>query len=213
MSQYLIHIKDILGNKQYIYNTHINEFGFENSINFILSQENKKDLKYKIHDQYCEIYYDQEICNKGWIWTSNEIKTNVIYILTRIPILNTTKPNKTIQTNHLGTVSSVTQTSDRDNIELIEIDSCLQSRSPDWQGNRTLVRQGDRSLVRQDPIINAWPHLVNEINKLSLGDGYANNPFIPMWSEEINTELKEKLSIPNYGLKSTCSSSNLQDYL
>ena len=204
MSQYLIHIKDILGNKQYIYNTHINEFGFENSINFILSQENKKDLKYKIHDQYCEIYYDQEICNKGWIWTSNEIKTNVIYILTRIPILNAVKPNKTIQTNHLDTVSTVTQTErgmtqtyDQDNIELIEIESCLQSRS----------------LVRQDPIINAWPHLVNEINKLSLGDGYANNPFIPMWSEEINTELKEKLSIPNYGLKPSCSSSNLHDYL
>lgn len=211
MSQYLIHIKDILGNKQYIYNTHINEFGFENSINFILSQENKKDLKYKIHDQYCEIYYDQEICNKGWIWTSNEIKTNVIYILTRIPILNIVKPNKTIQTNHLDTVSSVTQTereiiqTERGNIELIEMDSCLQSGS--------LIRQGNRSLVRQDPVINAWPHLVNEINKLSLGDGYANNPFIPMWSDEINTELKEKLSIPNYGLKSICSSSNLHDYL
>ena len=55
-------------------------------------------------------------------------------------------------------------------------------------------------------------------NLTNLSSGYAKNPFIPMWPNEIATELKEKLSFPNYGLRSTissssCSNLDYSDYL
>lgn len=172
---YLIHIKDILQNKEYIYNINYseqNENDFQNCIDFLKKQlpnENQNKIKYNIFQDYCEIYYDSEFKNKGWIWSSFEIRKDIIYILTKIKVLDT------INIKNDNVLSIGTQTNFINNIE--------------------------------NKIQNCNDHFINlkSINKYNntLSSGYARNPIIPMWPDNLITELEEKFSRLNFGLTST----------
>lgn len=177
---YLIHIKDILENKEYIYNIGQTK-DFKNCITFLknkLSDEKQKELKYNMFENYCEIYYENEFKNKGWVWSSTEIRRDIIYILTKIEILDLG--------NHKLDRSSQTQT---ENIVIT---------------NRNYLCDKIYKNYNETQIYNYYDDYNNEkqIKPLNnqLSSGYAKNPIIPMWPDNLMTELEEKFSSLNFGL-------------
>lgn len=208
---YLIHIKDILKNTEYIYNT--GTIDFKSCIDYLKEQlepERQENLKYTINDNYSEVYYDYNFQNRGWIWTTEEVRKDIIYILTKIPVLNKSKIDNSTQTikstNHL-TVEVQTPVSIKDNI--------LISSLTQTEDNLDNVENVIETI--SDPNWPFYTETLQEIKPIShYAYGYAKNPFapLPQWPDEITTELKKKLTIPNFGLKSIYSSNlDYSDYL
>lgn len=173
MSKSLIHIKDILNNTESICNLDFQDCATK--LIDHLSENKKKDIKYTIYEKHCEIYYDHEINYKGWIWSTSEIKKDIIYLLTYIPLL-TISSEKSTQTDSVVDNGKFS----KDEIEQIKI--VASELKDSWP-------------INVNPIING-------INTLSLSDGYARSPFIQMWPDDLTHELKNKLTVPKYGLKS-----------
>ena len=207
MVQNLIHIKDIINNTEFIYNTEINlQSGFLKCFEMLKQKsetENKDNLKYSIYENYCEVFYDKEVIKPGWVWNSKNIGKNIIYLLTHIPIyneINTETKNMSTQTNNNNFVDASTNTSvptlSDFSSEIVSIDT------------HNVNENVETPILERISEITEWcykelEHVITDFNKLTLGNGYAKNPFLPNWNDALTTELKEKLSVPNYGLKQT----------
>lgn len=196
---HLIHIKDILENKEYIYNTDQTK-DFKNCINFLtnkLSDEKQKTLKYNIFENHCEIYYENEVKNKGWVWSSVEIRRDIIYILSKIEILNSdnnkvdnssqTKQEFQTQTENILTSSNF--------ITKNHISNCIYNHN----------NQNDYNKIYNYYDDNYYYDNQTQIKPLNnqLTSGYAKNPIMPMWPDNLMTELEEKFSTLNFGLNHT----------
>jgi len=224
MSQNLIHIKDIINNKEFIYNTDYNlEYGFLKCFESIVKKDLniKKNVKYAIYENYCEIYYDEEIVKKGWVWNSQNIEKHIIYILRYIPIyqenIKTNVDNKEVEAIVEKTDRGTTMIKNewKYNRYYYSKDS-EDEDSEDSQDNNNnesnTVLEKDilddlvPLLCKDDTFIESinWCYselepIIENFDNLNLGNGYANNPLFP---KELNIELKDKLSRPNFGLKS-----------
>lgn len=220
MIQNLIHIKDIVNNKEFIYNTDYNlEYGFLKCFESIVKKDLniKKDVKYAIYENYCEIYYDEEIVNKGWVWNSKNIEKHIIYILRYIPIyeenikINVDKEvDAIVEKKDCGT--SMIKNEWKYNRYYYSKDSEDEDSEDSNDNESNTILEKDildglaPLLYKEEPFIENinWCYselepIIQNFDKLNLGNGYANNPFFP---RELNIELKEKLSQPNFGLKS-----------
>lgn len=207
MVQNLIHIKDIINNKEFIYNTEYNlESGF---LKCIESIKKKQDLKedniiYKIYDNYCEIYYYEEIKKKGWIWNYKSMEKNIVYILTYIPLYTKVEP---IIEPIIEQVNISTQTDNVDRSEYKKLDSDSGNDSDNDSDSESEYNLGvdifdELKLPLLETInwcYNELEPVIENFSNLKLGNGYANTPFFP---KDLEIELKSKLSKPNYGLKS-----------
>lgn len=194
---YLIHIKDILNNQEFIYNIKPNEtFDFKNCINFLINQlsnENKSIIKYDIFENYSEIYNENEFKNRGWIWSSTEKRKDILYILTKIKILNTYNnfQSTSTQTDSVKTDTDKTNTT-KSNIHNIYSNHC-----------------NNLNFLNEDPTTtpyyndNYFNSLNNRRIQTQLSSGYAKNPIIPMWPDNLITELEQKFSKLNFGLNQT----------
>ena len=218
---YLIHIKDILQNKEYIYNTNSrDQDNFENCIKFLKSQlpnENQDNIKYNIFQDYCEIYYNSEFKNKGWIWSSIDIRKDITYILTKIKILDT----KNIKNNNVLTFETSTETETKtststetetenkyNNNELILSNNKCNNNEffkPTDKNNLNFICNYDQKYDQKHDQKYYMECLNNQriLSQHQLSSGYARNPIIPMWPDNFITELEEKFSTLNFGLSST----------
>lgn len=193
---YLIHIKDILKNKEFIYDNNAKgDVDFKKCIEYLkdkLEPEQIENLKYTIKDDYAEIYYDYVLQNRGWIWTIDEVRKDVIYILTKISVLQIC--NKKVETS--------TQTTNDTSHLTVEVQTPLSLYPSETRISTTQTENLIDSVVETISDEN-WPFYTTTCIKpmTNYNPGYAKNPFIPQWPDEITTELKEKLTFPNYGLK------------
>lgn len=209
-NRYLIHIKDIINNKEYIYNTEDNlESGFLKCVETIKDVSIKKDnlkednILYKIYDNHCEVYYYDEIKKRGWLWNYKSLEKNIIYILTYIPLY--IKNERVINVD----IATQTETINRSEYKELGSDSDTGSDSDNSSDNdsRTNYNLGMDILDElKIPLLDTinWCYtelepVIENFSNLNLGNGYANTPFFP---RDLEIELKKKLSKPNYGLKS-----------
>lgn len=176
---FLIHIKDLLNNKEFIYSPIVNmEDGFNKFFNDLTDKEN---LKTVITDTHCEIFREEQITHTGWVWNSEETKRETLYILTLIEVYDTHSHNsqQTIQTTQTQTetnnqstqTTQATQTNE--SLYDCKLDFNFMDFDTNWQCN------GES---------NCSP---------STSPRFKTNKF---WSEELINELKEKLNLPNFGL-------------
>lgn len=244
---YLIHIKDILQNKEYIYNTNANntksnntktnsQNDFQNCINYLktkLPEDDQKKIKHNIFENYCEIYYDSEFKNKGWIWSSTEMRKDVIYFLTKIEIIN----NKENNSINISTQTESDTYNERSNYNhtdkynaSINTPLIKKTHIKYLNRNKSILNKiyNNTSFLEPLPLINTeysnkqksifdqiyntnfltednTPNLNPNLNPTLNTSGYAKNPFSPIWPDNLITELQEKLSIHNYGLNPTNS--------
>jgi hypothetical protein len=199
---YLIHIKDILENKEYIYNTKTDDF--QKCITFLTNKlsnnNNKDDLKYNIFENHCEIYHDVKFKNKGWVWSSIEIRKDIIYILTKIKVLDLNyKIDKSSQTKKKPKNSeSQTKTIYENNSTFLN-NYCNKNYDNENYYNQTYNYQDDNYYNKK---------YINSSSQPQLSPGYAKNPIIPMWPDNFITELEEKFSTLNFGLNNTNTNPN-----
>lgn len=190
---YLIHIKDILNNQEFIYNIKPNEtFDFKNCIKFLINQlsnENKSIIKYDIFENYSEIYHENEFKNRGWIWTSTEKRKDILYILTKIKILNT---DNNFQSTSTQTDSVKTDNTTKSNIHNIYSNHC---------NNLNFLNEDSTTTPYYND--NYFNCLNNRRIPNQLSSGYAKNQIIPMWPDNLITELEQKFSKLNFGLNQT----------
>lgn len=195
---YLIHIKDILENKEYIYNTDKTK-DFKNCITFLknkLSKDHQKDLKYNIFENHCEIYYENEFKNKGWVWSSIETKRDIIYILTNIQILDleSNKLDKSSQTKKKLQKQTLNETQTQTGDNFINNRNHLSNYYSQIHNNNYNDYNNDYYYNNQIQIKPLNNHL---------SSGYAKNPIMPIWQDNLIAELEEKFSTLNFGLNST----------
>lgn len=203
-NQKLIHIKDIINNKEFIYDTECNlESGFFKCFESIVKTEDVKEyVKYAIYDNYCEIYYEEEIIKKGWVWNSKKIQKHIIYILTYIPIYKVSKSEK----KAINEVSTQTQFNSLElNFEefynqdmfkkLYDVNHSITDTESSTSTSASTIEEINNfnfaTMFDLEPIIENF-------NNLNLGNGYAPNPFFP---RDLQNELKDKISKPNNGLR------------
>lgn len=274
-SKFLIHIKDILQNKHFVYNTQVvtqENHGdiFKQCFNDLKSKT-EIDLKYTISNNYCEIYSESEIINKGWVWSSSTIKKEILYLLTLIPIYSfQEKEEKCTNTQTLveqiqsTIIPLITRTCDTQTIDLTKTQNknnyirennyndyndkiydifykvpeyttqeykmpeykmpeykvpeykAQEYKAPEYTTTDPYYQPASSSTQFNNPFNNPFNTQFNNpfnnsFNNNSFNDpfsnsfsnGYAKNPFVPVWGDSFSTELKKKLSIPNFGLRST----------
>jgi hypothetical protein len=225
--QYLLHIKDLLLNTQFVYNTQVitdNNHGdiFTECIKHLQSKSDTH-LKYTICENYCEIYQDSETINAGWIWNSKTLQKKILYLLTPIPIYCPTQHvDKCTNVVDVATdtVANIISSQNRD------FDSVKLTRSCDTtlteptlafgKGTQTInlrlyPTDYDYEITPLQKFTKTFPNNLWSNNEpqcinfesLVLGDGYSRNPFLPVWGDTFTNELKKKLTIPNFGLRPT----------
>lgn len=91
MSKSFIIINDLNKNTQYIFNKIPIQYiqdGFKECFNAIQKQFPLQKLNYTINNEKCEIYTENTVINKGWVWTSSYNTKAVLFVLSSIDLYN-----------------------------------------------------------------------------------------------------------------------------
>lgn len=191
----LILIKDIINNKQFIYNTE-SANSFNNCIEYLKNTYQLENTKYSTHDTFCEIFVENETLQKGWIWNSTETNKQVLYILSFVPILNNQpKINVSVTTE---TQTTTTLTSDK-YTQTTSDASPLELQYRYYTNQDRLFEHFD---IQPDTCNNTYTCTTNYlIDPLQIckKPEQKNSPILDILAKE----LKSKLQLPNYGLKNT----------
>lgn len=219
-------VKDILNNKEYIYNITTDNIKNEfikcyeflknkciNTNGQLIIGENNNDnefFKYSINElfNHCEIFYDKQIIKKGWVWNSSDLEKQVIYELKLINILNNTNVitnTHSTQTDDLNVENTYEQHNDQHQSTFFS--DTMASLCRKMYSVSLLDTISESSEDCDEPEISEIPEIpeipetksVNEekLYKLELGNGYCKDLFL----NNFQKELKEKLALPNHGLK------------
>ena len=161
----LIHIVDKLNDKEYIYSNGL-EISLQQAANSLvdkLTDAKWSTAEYNIHEDKCEIFINEQVIERGWVWNSKNTTKKILYKLSYIPIFNIEQKPKqieqSVQTDEIKTNDKCTpatklynQNTDINFDNFFEVGDLYQSGASD--------RQGDY--------------------KIDLGLGYANNTFDPV---------------------------------
>lgn len=187
-------IKDILNNKEFIYTDN----NFDEAVNYLKITYNLDNVNFTIHEQFCEIFREEQVINKGWIWNSTESNKEVIFVLSLIPVLNNNNPHieqidTCTQTNFTTVQNTSTQT---ETLNLSQLE--LQYRYYNDQ---------DRLFDHFETSVDIFPSRINS-DPLGLCRKQEVKQEIKLL-DVLTKELKSKLQLPNYGLKNTNYQFNL----
>lgn len=187
-------IKDILNNKEFIYTDN----NFDEAVNYLKITYNLDNVNFSIHEQFCEIFREEQVINKGWIWNSTESNKEVIFVLSLIPVLNNNNPHieqidTCTQTNFTTVQNTSTQT---ETLNLSQLE--LQYRYYNDQ---------DRLFDHFETSVDIFPSRINS-DPLGLCRKQEVKQEIKLL-DVLTKELKSKLQLPNYGLKNTNYQFNL----
>jgi len=185
----LILIKDILNNKEFIYNNSTTT-SFESCIQYLKNTYQLENSKHSIHDTFCEIFLENENTQKGWIWNSTEITKQIIYVLSFVPILSSTQ---TIETQTISTQTDSTQTNSTQTQTVSPLE--LQYR---------YYSQQDRLFEHFDIPPDTYTTYITDPLQICTRTTptkktNSTSPILDI----LTKELKDKLQLPNYGLKNT----------
>lgn len=258
MSKELVYIKDNIENNHYVYTNELDvDYSFIKCYEWLCNRYKTKypesviDLRYTLTDDKCDIFCQEEIIDKGWVWNSKDYKKRTLYELTKIPVCVTVeKTSVYIQTIEPTKIFQETQTETETNPQ--QISTFVQTKSIPVK-EKSLQRTFLNTVYSQENMdlfnyfdtgandiitdfskwyTNELEPVITNISKLNLGNnGYAPNPFSPINSKNLflqdnteskpiksdtcttendiincyqvlTTELKGRLTQPNYGLRS-----------
>ena len=187
----LILIKDIINNKESIYNTNFSN-SFHDCIQYLKNTCQLDNINYSIHNTFCEIFIENQTLQKGWIWNSTETTKQVIYILSFVPILDT-QPKMTVTTETQTMTTSCQTVSTQTTSDLSPLE--LQYR---YYNNQ------DRLFEHFDIQPDTYTYTNNNntcVDPLQIckRPEQKSSPILDI----LTKELKSKLQLPNYGLKTT----------
>jgi hypothetical protein len=187
----LILIKDIINNKESIYNTNFSN-SFHDCIQYLKNTCQLDNINYFIHNTFCEIFIENQTLQKGWIWNSTETTKQVIYILSFVPILDT-QPKMTVNTETQTMTTSCQTVSTQTTSDLSPLE--LQYR---YYNNQ------DRLFEHFDIQTDTYTYTNNNntcVDPLQIckRPEQKSSPILDI----LTKELKSKLQLPNYGLKTT----------
>ena len=198
MSKELVYIKENVENKEYIYTKELNmESSFIKCYEWLSCQYRQKnpnmniDLRYKIQDDTCEIFYEEMVTEKGWVWNSNSTKRVVMYTLRKLPVLLVIP--KRVITNETQTENE--KENEKDNVSLERLPSikeepiinspilnCLKNKG--YTTELFNYFDGNTNDIMEDLTkwyTNELEPVIDNLSKLNIGNsGYAPNPFSPI---------------------------------
>lgn len=194
--QKLILITDNVNKKQSIYTNNCDsDHSFIQCIEWLQKGylENQT-IKYIVTDDDCEIFKEINVVKPGWVWSSNDVQKVSLYKLSWISVecpkiveqRSTGTQTETQTTIRLDKTTMTTMTND---INYFAIEDSLESCG---------------SIECTEPLVKNFKRL--SINNFDLGTGYANHSFSPLWNSiqsEFQSELRERLSCDNLGLRSS----------
>jgi hypothetical protein len=94
----LIHIVDKLNDKEYIYSNGL-EISLQQAANSLvnkLTDAKWSTAEYNIHEDKCEIFINEQVIERGWVWNSKNTTKKILYKLSYIPIFNIEQKPKQI---------------------------------------------------------------------------------------------------------------------
>ena len=216
----LILIKDIINNKEFIYNStlvHPSSSCFDHCIEYIKNTYQLQNANHSTHNNFCEIFLENETLHKGWIWNSTETTKQVIYLLSTVPVLsNFTTETQTVETQTVETQTVETQTVET---QTVETQTDIQSHNTKCQLSQLQLQyqyynDQERLFDHFETSVDIYPlnpfnfhkntidplQLCNNKNKYDTRSTQSTRtPVLDL----LTTELKSKLQLPNYGLKNT----------
>lgn len=201
----LILIKDIINNKDSIYNTKCSN-SFDDCIQYLKNTCQLDNIKYSIHNTFCEIFIENETVQKGWIWNSSEMNKQIIYILSFVPILDnqpTPTLNITTETQTMTTSCQNVSTQTTSNASPLELQYLYYNNQD---------RLFDHFDIQPDnyTCTNTYTNNNNNntcVDPLQICKRPEQKPSPIL--DILTKELKSKLQLPNYGLKNTNYQFNL----
>jgi len=207
MSKELVYIKDNIENTHYVYTNELNvNYSFIKCYEWLCSNYKTKypetvtNLRYKIEDDKCYIFCEEEFINKGWIWNSKDCKKRTLYELTLIPVcvtvektsvyIQTIEPTKNFQETQTEAVMSTKPITLSTQTEFEENGGNLQktflNKVYNQENNIDLFNYFDTGANEIITDFSNWytnelEPVITNISKLKLGnEGYAPNPFSPI---------------------------------
>lgn len=215
----LIHIVDKLNDKEYIYSNGL-EISLQQAANSLvnkLTDEKWSTAEYNIHEDKCEIFINEQVIERGWVWNSKNTTKKILYKLSYIPIFNIEQKPKqieqSVQTDEIKSNDKCTPATKLYNQNTdINFDNFFEFG--DYKIDLGLGYANNTfDPVKFNPFAqktNIWSTPSNKYaidytvpldckvlpRKNSL-DGNVNNPFI----YDLNVEIKKKLTLPNFGLR------------
>lgn len=218
----LIHIVDKLNDKEYIYSNGL-EISLQQAANSLvnkLTDAKWSTAEYNIHEDKCEIFINEQVIERGWVWNSKNTTKKILYKLSYIPIFNIEQKPKqieqSVQTDEIKSNDKCTPATKLYNKNTdINFDNFFEVG--DYKIDLGLGYANNTfDPVKFNPFAqkkNIWSTPSNKYaidytvpldckvplilpSKNSL-DCNVNNPFI----YDLNVEIKKKLTLPNFGLR------------
>lgn len=88
--RYFLLVKDVVNNKDCIFaDQPVTKAELTQAFDlcFLQLKTVKQNLQMKNNDMYCECFETSSFLNKGWIWNSTEMKTQVCYVIRAIEVM------------------------------------------------------------------------------------------------------------------------------
>jgi hypothetical protein len=226
----LIHIVDKLNDKEYIYSNGL-EISLQQAANSLvnkLTDTKSNVVEYNIHEDKCEIFTNEQVIERGWVWNSKNTTKKILYKLSYLPIYFKPKQiEQSVQTDEIKDKCTPAKT--------LMCSMCSINKNMDINFDN-FFDVGDGASARQGE---------GDQLQIDFGLGYANNTFDPVkfnpfaqktniWSapsnkytidytllmtnpcepissarstnkvpgfDDLNTEIKKQLTLPNFGLR------------
>jgi hypothetical protein len=185
----LIRIVDNLNDEEYIYSDEI-DISLETAALSLVDKLKHKvltNVEYNICENKCEIFVNEDIVERGWVWNSKNKTRKILYKLSYIPVFSVReKPetiNKSVQTEGL----------------------VKKSRDFRQQTEELYIKNNNTDIYNVDNFFNPDDY------KIDVGMGYSNNPFDPVYyNSGTYTEnvYYNQGTLPSNNIKGTLPSSN-----
>ena len=186
----LIHIVDNLNDKEYIYSNGLTISLEQAAISLVYKLKDTKwsllqNVEYNICEDKCEIFINEQIIERGWVWNSKNMTKKILYKLSYISLFSVEEKPKQIE-------QSVQTEEIVDNYVDYSADYSDYVDYIDYTNYEDVVRQQTENLY----IKNTNADIYNDGGffnvgdyKIDLGLGYSNNPFDPVNNLSLKTNI------------------------
>lgn len=221
----LIRIVDNLNDEEYIYSNDIDMSLERAAISLVDKLKHKvlKNVEYNICENKCEIFINEQIIERGWVWNSKNTSKKILYKLSYMPVFSVQeKPKqiqKSVQTEEFVEKSSVDKNIRQQTENLYmknNVDNCynVNDYKIDWgmgYSNNPFdpVNTVYYNQSMTNPYLSIWSdpshkyamnYTAPQYDMIDENDVSVTNPFIYP-NNELNTEIKTRLALPNFGLR------------
>jgi hypothetical protein len=179
----LVHIVDNLNDKQYIYSNGLDISLEEAAKSLVEELKNTnwsllQNVEYNILDNTCEIFVNEQIIERGWVWNSKNTTRKLLYKLSYIPLFFVEQKPKQIEQSTQTDQTVLKQTCVQTSVQT-SVQASVQT---------TDVTSSTSKLYKENSDINFGNFCDFDDYKIDLSldnfkntfTGYSNNPFDPL---------------------------------